>query len=394
MLLGFYFYVKWLKTEKLNNLYLGAFFSVFAIITKYTFAVMIFPILFSFPYKRILKDKKKFITPLLICLLIASIFPAWLFYSEYVVRPRLLGEQATATKYSLTSLVQVGIVSDKAFWQTIKSYVADNYTLFGTMLAIIGSILFVLLYLKNQSKLSYKFMLGYLIGLFVFIFVMGFKLSGHNYHQFPITPLILFLIAYFMDVVAKNLSNFIKEKNLKLSVYIVVICLLLLLPLSKGKSLMNHSKESRDRMFNTQFPGLNIAGDYIKEHSEPNDRVFHSSHQSVGVLWHADKIGYKPPSNLSLFKKGESLDASWVFVYQWGMQNYFQNPELFDYIKQNYRLVQAAFVPPNQPIYFLLRKGGTFDDTKLNEMLQNKPGFTYTYEYTHQPYQITYINLE
>ena len=115
-------------------------------------------------------------------------------------------------------------------------------------------------------------------------------------------------------------------------------------------------------------------------------------------MWHADRKGYKGPADVALFAQGEEeYNVTWLFVYQWGIQSFFQKPELFDYIKNNYRLVQFAYVNNNnqpQPLYFLFRKGGAFDDTKLNELLQDKPTYQTTYHYTTGPYQIMHINLE
>jgi len=189
-------------------------------------------------------------------------------------------------------------------------------------------------------------------------------------------------------------------------VYLVMI-FVLFLPLIDASRLFNESTKSKNRMFNTQFPGLDVAGYYINEHSLPNERIFHSSGQSFGVLWHADRRGYKPPKNAEYWKEAEDLfNVSWVLAYQWGINTYFQNPELMDYLRNNYRLVQIAFVPQGgnaAPIYFLFRKGGTFNETQINEYVSNKPMYNVTYynimdvdaiRQLSSPYNIYYINIE
>jgi hypothetical protein len=157
-------------------------------------------------------------------------------------------------------------------------------------------------------------------------------------------------------------------------------------------------KDSRDRMFNTQFPGLDVAGLYIAEHKQPNDRLLHSSRQSFGVLWHSQTGGYKPPRDVEYLELAqEQYSVNWIFAYQWGIQRYFQDPQLMDYIRQNYRLVQIGFIPQGetaQPLYFLFRRGGTFNDSALNELLENKQMYSQQYFYTHTPYEIRYINVE
>ncbi|MCM2325636.1 MAG: hypothetical protein NDI94_04180, partial [Candidatus Woesearchaeota archaeon] len=211
-------------------------------------------------------------------------------------------------------------------------------------------------------------------------------------------------------------SSLLKEDMLSKSAYVFMILLMLFAPLSQGKSLssmptrdleffrisrfgiIGHDEDSRDRMFDTQFPGLDIAGYYIRDNSMPDERLFHSSHQSFGVLWHAERKGYKPPNSVEEFKRAESdFNVTWIFAYQWGIATYLNNPEIFGYLKDNYRLVQFAYVPQGdkgQPVYFLFRKGGTFNETSLNELLSNKQTFKTTYSYTSGPYDLYTINIE
>jgi hypothetical protein len=262
-------------------------------------------------------------------------------------------------------------------------------------------LLFLLFISKNINKLGYRFMLGYLVVLPFFLVIMGYKLSGHSYHQFPVAPAIIFFIAYFLIVITTNLLAAIKVKHIAARM-IIILLLVFALPLP-GSSLYSKSFESRDRMFNTQFPGLDIAGDYIREHSSPDERVLHSSGQSFGVLWHAARKGYKPQGDVKDFIRAEQeYNVNWVFVYQWGMQKYFQEQNTSEYLKSNYRLVQFGFIPQNdqqiQPLFFLFRKGGNFSDSQFNTMVQEALSknmlFTKPYEYTTGSYEVKFINFE
>jgi len=418
MLLGCYYYIRWIKVQlkekKYSHLYWAVFFIIFSSITKYTFAFIIIPILFTFPYRKFFTPKE-FVKPLAISLIIALIFPAWFFYSEYYVKQNIYRPDAgteVLASLGITKLIDFSILGNSGFWTAMRSYIADNYTLLGMTIAIFGSILLSLLFFtKNRKNLGYRFMFGFIIEAFAFLFIMGYKLSGHNYHQFPVAPLVVFLIAFFIDVVSKNISGFFK--GTKQYAYIGIVIVLLVLPLANGKNLIQLSEESKDRMFDTQFPGLDIAGAYINTHSSPNEKIFHSSHQSFGIVWEADRKGYKPPRDVEYFKEAEDkYDVSWVFVYQglnpymeWGLKRYCiltqcdieVDIEVSNYLKENYRLVQFAFVPDAQqprPLYLLFRKGGSFNESRINEMLQNRQIMTQTYYMTSGPYQIGYINLE
>ena len=158
--------------------------------------------------------------------------------------------------------------------------------------------------------------------------------------------------------------------------------------------------EAKDRQFNTQFYGLDIAGDYIKENSAPDERLFHSGHQSYGVLWHADRKGIPFPWNVTIMKNLETeFKYSWVFVYQWGMQQYPNNPlyqDSWKYLQQNYELKQLAFIRTSQgdaPFYFLFKKGGSFNESNINLIVQNKAVNRKSYELTIGNFDLYYINI-
>jgi hypothetical protein len=410
MLLGAYLYVRWLKRQfeknKFSTLYLASFFIMLGAIMEYDFILIIFPILATFPYKKVFINIKNFLKPLFISGFISLGFPGWFYYSEIYVKKYIFGKALTGNaldSYEITKLIDFSIIWDSQFWQILKSYVADNFSLIGMSFAFLGLFLFlVMFFTKNNKKTSHRFMIGYLAGSVIWFFVMGFKLSGHNYHQYPIGPFIIFMIAYFIIVISDNIASAISKKgNIKTIIEVIVISLIIFMPPVSG--LYAKSMESKDRMFNTQFPGLDIAGEYMKAHKAANDRMLHSSGQSYGVLWHADMKGYKGPGNLAYVEDAENnYNVTWIFVYQWGIQSYFQNQEIFDHIKNKYRLVEFAFMQINQqqiqPLYFLFRKGGTFNESEINNMLQKglQEGklSTRTYFYTTGPYQVNYMDFE
>jgi len=425
-LLGSYLYVVWLNdfedSSKFKYLYLATFFITLGTMTKYSFAVIIFPILFTFPFKKIFEERKKYVVPVVISLLIASLFFMWYFYTESYIRPKLIGE-AGKQLFSRASKVKLGIVFTSEFWVIMKNYVSDNFSLTGIWFSIFGMITFMGMFvnkkLKGEINQNYKFMLGYLVGMFFFFFIMGFKMSGHNYHQYPLAPAIIFFIAYLTIIISNTLASLIPNKTTKyVAVFSLIVLLVFVLPVP-GLSIYSKSMEAKERMFNTQFPGLDIAGEYIHTHSLPSERIFHSSGQNYGVLWHADRVGYKPPRDVEYFKRAEEeYNVSWVFVYQglniqqrWGFVNYcfFVPVELCNqeklgvsqYIRDNYHLAQMAFLVNNQqaqPIYLLFNKGGHFNISTLDSMIAEQQQLVKTYymiqDGEHQPYQIRYVNFE
>jgi uncharacterized membrane protein len=398
MLLGAYMYVLWHKRQLPENnfsyLYLAAFSIVLGTATKYTFGVIAFPILLVLPYKMMWNKRKDFIRPLLITGAILFLFVGWYFYADYL--NRVVIDPETVVFEGPLDLIDVSVLWNREFWQVMRFYIADNFTLTGIGFAALGALFLLLFFTKNINRLGYRFMTGYLIGTFLFLIIMGFKLSGHSYHQFPVAPLIIFLIALALVTISANIGGFFGQYKNSVKILVLFI-LIMFLPLPAA-SIYNQSQESRNRQYNTQFPGLDVAGEYMRSHASKDDRMFHSSGQSFGVLWHAGIKGYKPPRDVAYFKEAEDVyNVSWIFAYQWGIPSYLQNPEIYSYLSENYRLVQIGFIENQQgaqPIWFLFRKGGTFDLEQINELVQNRPVFSRTYEYTMNSYEIRFINIE
>ena len=103
-------------------------------------------------------------------------------------------------------------------------------------------------------------------------------------------------------------------------------------------------------------------------------------------------------TNASVFQEAEDdYNVTWVFWYPRMSQHYVQEQSVWDHLRANYRLVQFGFQQQGQqtiPVFFLFRKGGTYNETKLNEYVQGKPILTKTYNSPRGQYQMGYINLE
>ena len=384
MLGAFYFYVKWIKTNKNNLMILTSIFTVLAIFTKYSFFLMIIPMLFIFPYKR-LKEIKSNLKPYLYSFLILLLGPLWFIYSNFII-PSMLDQSGAVSSriFNLSSIFTAN------FWNSMKPIIADNYTWIGGLFFIMGLFFMFILYLKKKSMFN-KFMMGYILSVPVWLIFMADKLTGHSYHQYPLIPLYSIVVAFGFLVLSRLMSNIIKgftNKETSKVAFLIVLFLLVFL-------LWNPSIEAKNRQFDTQFFGLDVAGNYLKENSDIKDKIFHSTHQSHGVLWHANRVGYNLPDNIERLHKGEELGANWLFIYQWGL-SVRQNEELWGEIKSTYSLKQIAFRRNGEqfiPVYYLLEKGGSFDEEGLNELLQKQQPQTKIYELTLGEIELVYFNL-
>jgi MFS family permease len=373
-LLSIFTYLRWRENKKIKLLILTAIFMSFSIMAKYSFALFAVPIFFTFPFKKL--KVKKYMKQAFFAIF-AFLIPlfSWISYSK--VKSVELDTKIAASYYDLSK------VFDSGFWNIMKSYVADNYTMIGILFAFIGLLLFFYLY---KNKFSYNFILWYFVGSIPWFVVMADKMSGHNYHQYPIAPLVIFFISYGFLAIATNLAKFFKKKNIKwVALFILAII------------LVSPSYDSKDRMFDTQFIGLDIAGNYIKGHSSEGERILFPGHQSYGILWHADRMGFAEiPSEENIKFGEEEREVNWIFLYQWGLST--MNEPQWEYISDNYNLEQFAFQinsdGSSNLVYLLLKKGGTFDINELNTLLQDQSKIqTKEYEFSKGKVPLMYYSI-
>lgn len=382
MVAGAYFYLRWRRTEKTLDFVFAISLCVASFLTKYTFGIIALPIILTFPWKKCLQIKK-FKTEYIVTGSLAAITLGWMYYSNEV-----LSKFSAGNKVASGGLIDFSVMSTPSWMAAIKSYIADNYTTLGFKFAIAGAIIFLLIYFKSKNKTSGKhFLAASLLSVAIFVPIMAQKLGGHSYHQYPIAPFVLMMIAFCFVIIAQNVRKIIR---IPYSNVLIIVLLLLV--------IYSPASEARDRQYNTQFIGLDVAGDYIRENSQPNERIIHSGHQDYGILWHADRKGLDGgiPDVDTIKRAEEELNVSWIFMYQWGLQE-MQNPSKWEYIKENYHLAQIAFQQgPQGPqvVYMLFRKGGEFNESTINELLANKATQSRTYEYTTGTIELQYVNVE
>ena len=392
MLTSAYFYVKWRKNFSGRYLILTSLFLMLGTVTKYSFGVIAIPMLLTFPFKKF-REWKKCRKEFIIAFLILLLFPSWHLYANYLI-------PAEYREVKQAGLHQIQI--EKVFELNLRliwSFIIDNYTEVGFYIAILG-LFFVAYDFYKKRNFSNLFILGYAFSIIPFTILMSSKLSGHNYHQYPIAPLVVILIAYFIIKIADFFGRIrIEGMRIRYSGLLPIVAFILLFIPINTDFYKSPTYDSIARQFDTQFPGLDIAGEYIKEHSSPNERIIFPSHQSYGVLWHADRKGYGigiPKPEHFEYSKNKSLNVTWIFIYQWGLR-LLQHEEEWNYIKERFSLKQIAFKPTESgsvPIYLLMREGGSFDESKLNDMLRNRKINKRIYETTMGKYVVVYVNFD
>tara|TARA_Y100000310_G_C20699391_1_gene828312 strand:+ start:3003 stop:4670 length:1668 start_codon:yes stop_codon:yes gene_type:complete len=383
MVAGAYFFVRWKVHDKDRDLVLASVLLALAILTKYTFVVIAVPVALLFPWARLKRIKVNW-KPWLVGIVLFAFIGVWFLYSNYYL-PSALGVNPAVG----SGLFGFEDLTDSGFWQVMKSFFADNFTLFGMWFVGLGALGLMLMYKKN---LGYKFMLFYILGTLIWLPFMTDKLRGHNYHQYPIVPLFVFLIAFAFLIIGSNvgniLSKFVKFKWSKILFKYLAILVLVFL-------LWGPTADALNRQRDTQFFGLDIAGNYIAENALPGDKMFHSSHQSHGVLWYSGMKGYPLPDSIEMLDEAEANGVRWMFIYQWGF-SVTQNPELWSRIQSTYSVGQYGFLMRDgqpQSYYLVLEKGGSFSDQDINNRLQEVQPSVVDYELSGGNIPFYYINF-
>jgi len=381
MLLSLYFFLDWRESLSLKTGVLTVLFLMLSGLTKYSFFIIALPMLATMPYKKILSDIKPNLKNYALYVLLMLPIPAWMIYSKII-------ESRAGITSIPAGIIELELVFTKAWWVAMKSYVADNYTLIGFFIAIFG---IGCLYFFGKEKFGNKFTLFYAGAAVPWIVIMSSKLGQHSYHQYPIAPLVIILMSYAIVVVSTNIAGMVTKGKVREHAKYGLLLLVLLL-------LLVPSVHAADRQFDVQFIGLDVAGEYIKENSAPEDRIIFPRGQSFGVLWHAGRKGYgiQAPTREQIIE-AEGKGVEWIFVYQWGL-SLIGDAEAWGYLSQNYAVRQVAFLKKegqqSQLVYMLFKKGGSFTDVEINNFANNHKVKTKIYTFSKGTMDLSYASSD
>jgi len=360
LMFAIYFYLKWTNDFKIRQLLLCSIGLMFTALFKYTFLIGAIPLLFITPYKEImlhLKSAEKrndLVKQALFSAIPLTIPFIWIWITNNFLNVLEKGDVlgGTFSRISLFRVFTSGYWNE--FWPAFSGYFKDNWTWWFFWFAILGGLL---LLLKYKSKVS-KFVLGYFIALIPYSMILSDYIKAHSYYQMPFVPLVCISSAYLIYTIGSVLNQIIKIKHL------AYISLALLIP------AIPDVQDSTDRQYSTIFYGLDVAGQYIQENSNPYDRFFIFGHsQTVGVCFNSDRR-CGGVVNLSDFKRGEQdLNFSWVFIHgDYGMYELQKQNATWEYVQNNYKVAQIGFFKTEKGAavqYYILKKGGKLNLTEI-----------------------------
>ena len=384
LLMYMYFFLKWLDTRNNKDFIYFAICLAIAALLKITNLVGIVAFIFLIPYKDILKNYKKYWKLALILFVILLSIPIWIFISKTV----------TPTDYGIWSPHTNAMfkIYTKEYWQNngeiIKNYaIGENFTAWYIWFSFFGLFFAAL---KYKSKFS-RYIFGYVLAIVPYATILSTRIHQHNYYQMPFLPIVCFLSALFLF----NLGNFAKQivknftKHKQLLIAASIIPLLLIVP------TIGSVETSINRQFDMQYIGYDVAGEFIKKNSAPEDRIFLegiSGGQGASLFFYAERFGTWMPQNLSEFKRGETeKNFKWVVLYNevWrqnideGVFGIARKQEIWNYIQKNYYVRQVGLLNPENKkpmrVFMVLEKGKSLNES----IVSSNPTIAMTYEFTY-----------
>lgn len=133
--------------------------------------------------------------------------------------------------------------------------------------------------------------------------------------------------------------------------------------------------QSLYRMFGTIFVGADVAGESLKEFTQPDERIFLYSHpQGQVVARYAQRyVGWT--SDLEGFKKIEKefgMRYLCIFPGEYLFMLERSNPKLFDYIQDNYHIKEVGLREGLKELGYLILERG--EGQKIKEFLKDFEG--------------------
>lgn len=349
MVLAMFFYVRWIDEDSRKDFFYACLFLGISALFKYTFMIAAVPMLFIFPYQKIIHQFKKE-SKKVFDLLKSAVLGFLPLIIGVIVFEFLTMTNPGNRNYDFEFLR----VFTAEYWvprlPAVLSYINDNYTMFIFYIAIVGALLS---FLKFKTRFG-KFLIGYVLAIVPYIAAISSKFAGHSYYQMPFLPLICMLVAYVFFIVGSILKQATSNKIL---FYAPLLILLFAIPSMQA---------ANDRVFGTVFYGQDFLGEYLKTQMHPEERftAFTNSQDLATCSYAEHRCGFV--GNLTEFKhKEEFFDLRYMYVGTINFQDLVKSEDpLWVYIRQNYGIEMVGLMPYNSqltPVHFILKKGRAFD---------------------------------
>ena len=340
MLLGNLFYLKFSSGFRRYNLVLGGLSLSFAWLYKFSFLIGLAPAFFYFPYTAIFKQKKELLRCVLAFLLPFSVILLAFLWLKYIGQ----------WEFQELSRIKLLEVFSFTYWQKfggmIRWYlVGENFTPVYILLASIG----IVLAFVNRKGLLSRFIIGWVLTIIPYAMIFSDYLNQHNYYQMPFLGLVCISSANTVYWLSGLVRKYLKKD---LIVYLMIATAAISAPFVYGSCF---------RMYGTVFLGQDVAGESLREFTNPDERIFLLTHfQGYAIARYARRyVGWT--DDLKDFQeKEQKFNIRYICVYPAEFIRMLQDnhPDLFKYIQENYHVKEVGLSEESKALFYLILEKG------------------------------------
>lgn len=355
MLLGNFFYLRFIYSQRKYNLFLGGLSFSLAWLYRFSFIWGILPFLFCFPLYKIYREKRKFLRRAL------AFFLPYLVILFAILCSRSVGQWEFKIGLPGATLFEIFTPS---YWQknglTIWRYIKDeNFTAIFAGLACLG---IIIAFLKRKRAVN-RYIIGWTLTALPYMMLYSEHIYQNNYFQMPFLAMACVSAVYAVLNISEGIKKIFKRGFL---LFLIIAITTVSIPFVY---------RSIQRMHATVFLGVDVAGESLKEFTQPGEYVFLLTHaQGYGIARYARRyVGWT--FGVQDFKdKEEKFNIKYICFYpaEYAPTLKTNNPLLFNYIQENYHVKEVGIIEePRQVVYIILEKGKGSDP---KEFLQEFSG--------------------
>jgi 4-amino-4-deoxy-L-arabinose transferase-like glycosyltransferase len=362
ILLGTYFYLRWIKFPLFRNFFLGGLSFSLACVYKYSFIFAALPILACIPYRRLWNEKKRLLQYLLIFAISYSVL---LFSFLYL---KNLGQWGFDQKFTLGRINVFELFTFgywKSFGPEIFPYIYDeNYGYLFTALCVIGTLCACI----RCKKIIDRYLAGSVIAIILYCMIFSDFINQHNYYQMPFLAMVCISSTYALVWIADLLKKIFKaDRFVWLAVVVIIVA-----PSTVFKSIV--------RMYKTVYLGEDVAGQTLQKLLAPNERFF----LLTAIGRYAQRFCGWPTSFENFIETENKFKIRYICVYPVSkFKKIAKSAGFYNYITNNYHPKELGFIKiarKSKLAYIILERGYRSDFANGFLNLQNvKPQFKKAY---------------
>ncbi len=423
---------------------------------KLTFFILVVPLVFLLPYKRLLKKNclRHLLGNMVACALGLLPFILWNIISVFTNKISTLTEQ---TQHRVKPWEVLTAEYWAKSWPPLYSSLDENFTLPGVILILLGlalsgflvsskvarsaalvaigcvasmamslpvpiasassgigflgvpqlfacaigigylAVLVITISAARNEELLPAYLGGFVMAILPYAAILSDFISQHNYYQYPFLPMVC-LAATIPLLLLRDLIT--QKVGFVFATAMPCFAVVLLLP---------GFVKSTARMFDTQFLGCDVGGKYLKSVMPENERFFmFGSHQSVGFGSYSERIcivpGTFPNMKISFedFQKyQEKFNIQWIAidVLNSGIPIMNLDPRVLQYVQQNYGLNGVGVIKEGEKMQIatlILKKPGRFELSNMasDPVFSDAEPFAHKYENSKGPIKYLFLSAK